>query len=257
VTFEDVDGDGIQEVVWLVEKRALDESLSLVSSKKIYSGSWKRGWIYDVGVEPSTGRIWAVGFYRDTNYTLHSLIIILDSSLRELKRIDYPRGSREYLGELHGIAFDGREYAYIAGKCGVAKFSANGELIAINRDCKTRDKIAYYNNYLYTFGDDPIRGYWRHVLDIHDADLNLVKSYVLSENVSARSHFYFGRPVLEGDNIYVAGFDYAPGRENTRVVVYSLTLEGVTVKTVDEGARGELEEGKYSLRDLLQELSRK
>jgi len=61
MVFEDVDGDGIREDVGLVEKRALDENLSLVNSKKICFGSWKDGEIYDVGVEPSTGRIWVAG----------------------------------------------------------------------------------------------------------------------------------------------------------------------------------------------------
>jgi len=143
--YEDVNGDGEREPVWLVEKRALDESLSLVSSKKIYFGSWREGWIYDIGVDPSTGRIWAVGWYKDFDDKIHSLIVIFDSDLRELKVIDYPRGSREYLGELTGIAFDGK-YVYVSGYIGVAKFSVNGELVAINKDDRRRDKIVYDNN---------------------------------------------------------------------------------------------------------------
>jgi len=232
--YEDVDGDGIEELIGLVEKRALDESLSLVNSKKIYFGSWRGGGIWDIGVDPSTGRIWAVGHYFDSNGKEHSLIVILDSDLRELKVIAYPEGSEGYLGELKGIAFDGR-YVYVSGQYGVAKFSADGELVAIDKDYRRRDKIVYDNNYLYTFGEDPIRGHWRHVLYIHDTDLKLVKSYVLSENVSASSHFYIGRPALEGNNIYVAGYDEALGSGNLRVVVYSLTLEGATA-TASEGA---------------------
>jgi len=119
----------------------------------------------------------------------------------------------------------------------------------------------YGYNYLYIFGEKDIGGYQRHVLDIFDTDLNIVKSYVLSENVNADSHFssfrYVGRPVLEGNNIYIAGYDYALGGYNTRAVVYSLSIEGVTVKTVDEGVRRELEKEKYSLETLLQELHRK
>jgi len=230
---EDVDGDGIREEVWLIEKRALDARLSLVSSKKIYSGSWKRGWILDMGVEPSTGRIWAVGFYEDSNYKDHSLIAILDGDLRELKVIGYPEGSGGYLGMLTGIAFDGR-YVYISGDYGVAKFSVDGELVAINRGFKARSKTVYGYNYLYIFGVDSIGDYEGPMLDIHDTDLNLVKSYALGENVSAHSYFYFGRPALEGNNIYVAGYDYALGRESTRVIVVSLSLEGVTVTAVTD-----------------------
>jgi len=59
------------------------------------------------------------------------------------------------------------------------------------------------------------------VLDIFDANLNLVKSYVLSENVKTDSEFNIGRPVLEENNIYVAGYDRSLGG---RFVVYSLSL---------------------------------
>jgi len=221
---EDIDRDGEAEWVWLIEKRDPDD-LSILASRKIYFGSWEGGGIYDVGVEPSTGRIWAVGFRRSN--TEHSLIIIFDSNLRELRRIDYPEGSKGHLGILFSIAFDGR-YVYVSGWYGVAKFTRDGELVAINRDGKTRYKIVYYNNYLYTFGEEEIRGYRRHMLYIHDTDLNLVKSYVLSEGVNADSHFDNGRPALEGNSIYVAGSDDVLGVWNTRVVVYSLSIEGIT-----------------------------
>jgi len=228
--YEDADGDGIPEFALLVEKRALDESLSLVNSKKTYFDPQIPRWIYDIGVEPSTGRILAVGFHGDPTVGDNSLIVIFDGDLRELRIIDYPPGSEEYLGRLRGIAFNGR-YAYISGWYGVAKFSVDGELVAINRDSKARDKIVYGYGYLYAFGVDRIRGYDRHVLYIHDTNLNLVKSYVLSENISAHSYFYGGRPALEGNNIYVAGLDHALGIENSRVVVYSLSIEGVTATT--------------------------
>jgi len=231
--YEDVDGDGKQEIVGLVEKRALDESLSLVNSKKIYFGSWEWGWINDIGVEPSTGRIWAVGFYEDSNIEEHSLIVIFDSDLREFKVIDYPKDNVRFLGWLTGIAFDGR-YVYISSLGGVAKFTADGRLVTINRDGKAREKIVYGYNYLYTFGGNYTKGYYRYMLYIHDTNLNLVKSYVLSENVNVNSYFlvsYVGRPVLEGNNIYVAGIDYALGYSDFRIVVYSLLIEGVMVTT--------------------------
>jgi len=232
-TFEDVNGDRIPEFVWLVEKRALDGSLRLVNSKKIYFNPLQEAWISDIGVDPSTGRIWAVGLYNRFN----SLIVIFDSDLRELRRIAYPEGSDRHLGELYGIAFDDRGYAYISGDYGVAKFTADGELVAINRDVRAR-KIVYGYNYLYTFGEYLIGGYQRHVLHIHDTNLNLAKRYVLSENVSARSSFLVGRPALEGNNIYVAGFDYGLDEKNARVVVYSLSIEGATATTTTgtEGA---------------------
>jgi len=228
---EDVNRDGRKERVWLVErieKKALDtSSFPERNSKKIYFDSWKEGWIHDIGVEPSTGRIWATGFYKDSNDKTHSLIVVFDGDLRELKVIDYPDGSEGYLGELYGIAFDGR-YAYVSGGLGVAKFTLDGELVAVNRDGRTRTKIVYGYDYLYTFGEYRIGGYLRHVLYIHDTDLNLVKRYVLSEKVDANSYFYIGKPALEGNNTYVAGYvyDLDPG-----VIVYALSIEGVTATT--------------------------
>jgi len=250
---EDVDRDGKKENVWLVEKRD-PVSLSLIASKKIYLSSWKGGAIEDIGVDPSTGNIWAVGYYKDYSKKSHSLIVVLDGSLRVLKVIDYPVGSEGYLDWLYGIAFDGRQYAYIVGDNGVAKFSLDGKLVAINRNISAMTKIVYGHGYLYTFGEEKIRDYWRHVLYIHDTNLNIVKSYVLSEGVNANSFFHHGRPAPEGSNIYVAGYDEALGDDSPRIVVYSLTLEGATVKTVDKDVRIEPGEGKHSLRTLLQEL---
>jgi len=225
--YEDVDGDGWKEWVGLVEKRVLDTNLRLVSSKKIYFSSWREGGIFDIGVEPSTGRIWAVGTYRDSNYRIHSLIMIFDSDLRELRVSDYPEDSDRYLGWLTGMAFDGR-HVYVLGSLGVAKFSADGKLVATNRDGRERYKIVYGYGYLYTFGEEE-RYRQRHVLHVHDTDLDMVKRYVLSENVRAPLFFPIGRPALEGNNIYVAGYDEALGYPNTRIVVYSLLIESVTV----------------------------
>jgi len=225
--YEDVDRDREKELVWLVEKRD-PVSLSLIASRKIYLGSWKYGWIEDIGVEPSTDNIWAVGYYKDSSYKDHSLIVVLDSSLRDLKVIDYPEDSEGHLGRLYGIAFDGKQYAYISGQNGVAKFSLDGKLVAINRDNRYSE-IVYGHGYLYTFGKEKIGDHERLVLYIHDTNLNVVKSYVLSEGVNAGSIFYDGRPALEGGNIYVAGVDYALGYKGSRIVVYSLSLEGVRV----------------------------
>jgi len=227
---EDANGDGRKEWVWLVEKRG-PGTLSLIASKNIYLDSWIDGRTYDIGVEPSTGRIWAVGGCLDSSFINHSLIVVLDSDLRVLKVIDYPDGSEEFLGQLYSIAFDGGQYVYVSGDEGVVKFSVDGELVAINRDGMRRAKIVYGYGYLYAFGGDEIEGYQRHVLYIHDTSLNIVKRYVLSENVNADSYFNFGRPTLEGNNIYVAGYDYVPGKDDSRIVVYSLSLEGVTAAT--------------------------
>jgi len=223
-TREDVNKDGIEERVWLVEKRDPND-LSLIALRKIYLDSWRSGEIHDIGVEPSTGRVWVIGFYIDSSGKLHSLIVMLDSDLRDVKVVDYPPGSRGYLGKLYSIAFDGRQYVYVSGGYGVAKFSVDGELIAVYRDIKVRYKIVYNHGYLYTFRRDYDKGRWRHILCIHDTNLNFVKKYVLSEN----TYLYLSTdtPILEGNNVYIVETEKALGHPNSRILVYSLALESV------------------------------
>jgi len=225
--YDDVNKDGYLEPVWLIEKWN-SSSLSLITSRKIYFGSWKLGWVNDVGVEPSTGRIWAVGFYEDSSNKTHSLITILDSNFNVARVIDYPEGSNGYLGMLIGVTFDGKGYVYVLGDYGVAKFSLDGELVAVNRDYRARSKIVYGYGYLYSFGIDIVGGYLRHVLYIHDTNLSVVKEHVLSENVNASSLFSLGRPALEEGIIYVAGYDYLPGPSNSRIVVYAIQLRSAS-----------------------------
>jgi len=98
--------------------------------------------------------------YFDSNGKTHSLIVILNSNLGEFKVIGYPRDSRGYLDWLTGIAFDGR-YVYVSGRYGVAKFSVDGKLVAVNRDGKARDKIVHGYGYLYTFVHVEIGGCYR------------------------------------------------------------------------------------------------
>ncbi|ADM28059.1 conserved hypothetical protein [Ignisphaera aggregans DSM 17230] len=98
---KDLDGDGDPEKVWLVEKRDLN-TLGLVESREIYFGSWREGWMNDIGVESSTGRIWTVGYHDN-----HSLIVVLGRDLEILKVIVYPEDSEGCLGPLYGVTFDG------------------------------------------------------------------------------------------------------------------------------------------------------
>jgi len=243
---EDLNRDGDPEKVWLVEKRDLD-TLGLAESREIYLESWREGWIYDIGVEPSTGRIWAVGYYKDYNGKEHSLIAILDSDLNVVKVIDYPDGGEGYLGPLYGVAFDGEQCVYVGGNKGIAKFSLNGELIAVNRDVRFVQKIVYSNGYLYAFGEIFSDGYDNHALYVLGANLTVVEKRVLSEIMSTSSRFNsIGRATLAGSDIYVAGIDYALAKavttvvfgntkivvfsptSNTRFVVYSISTVGST-----------------------------
>jgi len=229
VVSRDVNGDGYSEDVWLIEKRD-PETLSLIASREVYFESWSIGQAYDVGVEPSTGRIWTVGGYADAN-SFHTLIVILDSNLNIVKVIDYPEESERYLDWIYGIAFDSKGYAYVSALYGIAKLSSDGELVAINRYGQRGFKIAYKYGYVYIFGDDKIGDYWRHILSIYDTNLNLVGRYLLSGNVDADSRLDRGRPAVEGNRIYVAGYDYALGDYNSRIVVYAIELSSVSTVT--------------------------
>jgi len=222
-TLKDLNGDGYLEPVWIVEKRD-PNSLSPIASREMYFGSWIGGWIHDIGVEPSTGMIWAVGFYEDSDRRPHSLIILLDRDLKILKIIDYTEGDLGHLFSFYGIAFDGEGHVYVSGWYGVAKFSLDGNLITVNKDYRLRWKIVYGYGHVYTFVAEEAENHSWHVLYVHDSNLNIVERYVLSKNVYADSHFYVGRPALEEGIIYVAGYDYALGGENSRVVVYAIEL---------------------------------
>jgi len=223
----DVNGDGYSEDVWLIEKRD-PETLSLIASREVYFESWSIGQAYDVGVEPSTGRIWAVGGYADTNGSFHTLIVILDNNLNIVKVVDYPEESERYIDWIYGIAFDGKGYAYVSALYGIAKLSSDGELVAVNRYGYRGFKIAYSYGYVYTFGDYKIGDYWRHILSIYDTDLNIVGRYLLSENEDADSRLDRGRPAVEGNRIYVAGYDHALGDYNPRIVVYAIEISGAS-----------------------------
>jgi len=145
------------------------------------------------------------------------LIAVLDSDLIDVKVIDCPTGNRRCPGELHGVTFDSRQYVFISGFYGVAKFSLDGDLMAVNRDSGIMSKIVYGYGYLYAFGIDEIEDYGRSVLYVHDTDLNIVERRVLSESIDTYSYLNIGKPAVEGNNIYVAGFDTTADHPNTRI----------------------------------------
>jgi len=209
-TYMDVDGDSEKEMVWLIERRE-PSTLSPTASRTIHLDSWRSGAINGIGVEPSTGRVWARGSYQDSSDIRHSLILVLDSELRSVKVIDYPEVSVEFIGELHGMAFDGKGHVYVSGSNGIAKFNADGDLVALNKDIRAGD-IVYDCNHLYVFGANEAGGRLKRILYVYDADLNPVEEYVLSENVETDSHFHTGMPVLDGKNVYVAGIENTLGK---------------------------------------------
>jgi len=216
--------EDINEGIWYIEKRT--KSLELVSYKELYTEDWKYGAIQDLGINPATGELWAVGFYNDTSNEDHSFTVIFDKELRELKRIDYPKEREYYLSSLFGICFDNIGNAYVGGLDGVAKFDKYGNILKVNKDVGAR-KVTFINGLVYTFDIRYLSlgfNYSRHVLYILDSELNIIEKHVLSENVNADSYFFPGRPCFDGKNIYVAGCDEALGKDRGRWVTYSILV---------------------------------
>jgi len=222
--YEDVDGDGRPERVWLVEKRNASD-LSLVASRSFrLGGSWLEGAVFDIGVEPSTGMVWAVGFYRD-EVGWHSLIVVFDSGLGEVAVVDLPEGAEEHLGVLHGVAFDGWGHAYVSGRLGAARLGAGGELVVVKKSGRVWDKVAYAHNHLFAFRVGVADGYLAHFLDVvNPISLDVVWSVEISRGSKAGSTFSIGKPAVEGSRVYVAGGDYSLGGGDTRIAVYSLLV---------------------------------
>jgi len=230
-TYEDIDGDGKLEEVWYIEKRS--KSLELIKSKELYARDWKSGSIYHLGINPATGELWAVGEYSDTTNRTHSLIVIFDRELRELRRIDYPEGHKYYLGWLDTICFDSTGSAYVGGRTyigrmGVAKLDKSGNALEVNKGISVSG-IACVNGLVYAFANEPVGDRSRPALYVLDGELNILEKYVLYGNVNADS-FLGAKPCFDGRNIYVAGFNEALGAR--RWVVYSIAVKPLPPITV-------------------------
>jgi len=199
--------------VWVIEKR--DLSGETAYRRIVELSQFKDPFLFDMGVDPVTGNLWAIGGSKE-----YSLILVLDKNLDEIKQMAYPRGSKNYFGVAYGICFDGEGYAYVAGSNGLAKLSSRGELVAVNKRHGGFTKVACTGNYVYAFGDKRIEGYQRHVLVAFDRSLNSVKENVLSKKTRAQSYFTWGKPAFDGNTLYAAGWDEAHDME--RIVVYAI-----------------------------------
>jgi len=61
-----------------------------------------------------------------------------------------------------------------------------------------------------------------------DENLNTLDELILSRGVEADSGFSIGRPAFDGKNLYVAGEDEALGKNNSRIVVYSISVPAIS-----------------------------
>jgi len=239
--YRDVDGDGVYDWIWRIEKRTLD--LGLVAYREFYS-EWEKMYDYnshakDIAINSATGNIWVVGersFYNKTTSSMifQSLFIIFNRELDAGKIVEYPKGHENNLGSLLGICFDEAGNAYIVGRDGVAKFDKSGNILAVKKLVNLY-KIACVGGRVYVFGVKSVGGYGRHVLYVFDEDLNLLGELILNKGVEVSSHFWEGRPAFDGRSLYVAGPDYLGGGKG-RIVVYSI-LPFWRVMVVDEFGR--------------------
>jgi len=201
---------------WLVEERTAD--MAPVRQAKVAGVG--EGYPIDLTTNPATGQLWAVGWHRDV--VAHSLAVVFTESLIETRRVDLPEGSPLHLGELYSGCFDEWGNAYVGGSRGVAKFTKDGRLLKAYDDADGY-KMACVGDAVYAFGHSYAGDRWMHVMCIFDLDLNLLGELALSGGVPAHSAFGSGKAAYDGQDIYVAGYDYALGGVR-RWVVYAIAL---------------------------------
>jgi len=231
--------------VWYIEKRTSD--LSLVAYREIYDVNWEDSTVYNVGVNPVTGDVWAVGYYK-VGGVRRPLVAILDRDLN-LKRIVQLPG---YAGFFGGVCFDREGYAYVSGEVNgggiTIKFDKNGNDIK-NYDgggliiC-IKDRIYLFSRVKSYF----ISGFlWKLVYDVIDMKtmerISQVSFPVTSIEKNNLTGFYApGRPSFDGRYVYAAGvldttFSVALSpRKNTEIKVFAVPVVSA-VKVVDSTGR--------------------
>jgi len=146
--------------VWYIEKRTSD--LSLVAYKEIYDTNWERSTVENVGVNPVTGDVWAVGYYT-VGGVWHPLVAILDKDLNLKRRVQLPG----YTGFFGGICFDREGNAYVSGNNTTTKFDKNGNYI---KRYNGGGRVICIKDRLYLFGrvNATIVPTWQLVYEIID-----------------------------------------------------------------------------------------
>jgi len=113
---------GQYRLVWYIEKRTSD--LSLVAYREIYDVNWEDSDVLNIGVNPVTGDVWAVGYYTVGGID-RPLVAILDKDLNLKRLIQFPN----YTGFFGGICFDNEGNTYVSGNNTTVKFDKNGNYI--------------------------------------------------------------------------------------------------------------------------------
>ena len=171
-------------VWWRVEKRTLN--LSLV---KTYTSRRAEGSMTGIGINPVTGRIWAVGFVI-TDKGLVGRIEILTSDLN----LSNWFGVLEYIPE--GVVFDSEGNSYVYGAFAILKFSSKSELLAYRPNVPAVASVVVGKR-LYSLDFA--------VLNMRELNylLPLGKNVTIFANVSNIGPIW--KAVFDGYSIYLAG----------------------------------------------------
>jgi len=233
------DFGGYYRGLWYIEKRASD--LGLVASREIFEEYWVYSVVFNIGVNPATGDVWAVG-YHTLGGLSRPLVAILDQDLNVKRLVRFP-GQVGYFGSM---CFDGGGNAYVSG-------IVEGEEVTVKFD-KDGDEVKRYNgggvvacvkDRLYLFRRVKEGSAWRLVYEVIDAKTmeSIRRVYLPASSEFNLTNFYApGKPSFDGRYIYVAGvLELRRGNgtrpiSDTEVVVFAVPVVS-TVRVVDSSGR--------------------
>jgi hypothetical protein len=199
-------------ITWRIEKWKV-EGLTIV---KEYTSdlNQKHGVLYDIGVNPVTKQLWAVGSEDYIRFRAE----ILDLDLKQLKVI-HLNDTRSALA----ISFDEEGYAYIAGIDFIAKFDKDGSLITLKKIPALFSKLVYATGYVIVAATERVNEQGGQVIYVYDKNLNQIERLVLNEGMDFK--FQWSTMIFDGKDLYVAG-SYG-GLSNTGWIIYSISVPRV------------------------------